>query len=539
MASFAPEERTVVRVLRRAVAEFPDTPWIVNENGSVSYGEMDMLSNRIANGMSANSIEQGDTLLVMLSDVPEFVGTWAACSKTGAVEVPVNTAYRGDILRHIANDSLARTIIVEDSFLERFDELADSLEHLERCFVFSPNGSPSLDAPKLAKKCSIRPFEELLSNDTGAPDHVPNIWDLKAIMYTSGTTGASKGVMVSQAHAFEYGAGCGGVLEVGPGDVYYTAGLPLFHVAGKWGACYAVAMRGATAAFPRQFSATNFWSDVRKFGANTTFLLGAMANFLQRQPPQDNDRDNPLTKIMMCPLLPDLEDFIERFDVRICTAYGSTEVNGPILMPLDTPVTDNQVVGQVRSDKFEVRVVDENDQEVPPGEMGEIVVRPKEPWTTMLGYWNRPEWTAKMWRNLWLHSGDAGRYDEDGNYYFVDRIKDAIRRRGENISTMEVEDVIAQHPAVSECAVYPVWSEYTEQEVAAAIVLKPGEVLEPKDLIEFLAPRMAHFMVPRYLEFRQELPKTPTGKIQKYTLREQGVTKSTWDREAAGIKVAR
>ncbi len=533
------QERTLVHVLARAVEQHRDKPWIVTENISLTYGEVDLLSNRVANGMTVLGIAPGDTVLFMLPDTPDFVATWVACSKAGAVEVPVNTGYRGDILVHVVNDSRARTAVVDAQFLERFEAAADRLEHLERCFVMSAPGEEMPATPELARKCELLPYEDLLSNNENAPDHSPVISDLKAIMYTSGTTGASKGVMVAHGHAYEYAAGAATVLEIKEDDVYYTAGLPLFHIAGKWGAIFAVALVGATAAFPQRFSASEFWNDIRKYGVTTTFLLGAMANFLQRQPASPDDANNPLTKVLMCPLLPDVGDFAKRFGARIATAYGSTEVNGTMYMPLGTKVEDIQVVGPVRSDKFDVAVVDENDNVVPPGTLGEIVVRPKEPWISMLGYWNQPEWTVRMWRNQWLHSGDAGRYDEDGNYYFVDRIKDAIRRRGENISSMEVESVISQHPAIAECAVYPVVSEYSEQEVGTAIALKPGETLEPVDLISFLEPRMAHFMVPRFIVFEEALPKTPTGKIQKYSLRERGVTPETWDREAAGVKLSR
>jgi crotonobetaine/carnitine-CoA ligase len=529
----------LVHVLRRATAHFPDRTWIVNETGSFTYAEVDALANRIANGMLAQGMARGDTVLFMLSDVPEFVATWAACSKTGVVEVPVNTAYRGDILAHVVNDSRARAIVVDAQFLDRLDAVADRLAHLERCYIFQAHGEAPPDTPRLGAKCNLRPFDELLSNDASTPGHQPAISDLKAIMYTSGTTGPSKGVMVSQAHAFVYASGATGALEIGPDDVYYTAGLPLFHVAGKWGVSYAAAIAGAAAAFPRRFSASAFWDDVRKYGATTTFLLGAMANFLQRQPAMPVDADTPLTKVLMCPLLPDVDDFATRFGARVATAYGSTEVNAPIFMPLGTPVSDIQVVGPVRADLFDVSVVDETDAHVPPDTLGEIVVRPKQPWITMMGYWHQPEWTVHMWRNQWLHSGDAGRYDTDGNFYFVDRIKDAIRRRGENISSMEVEGIVSQHPAIAECAVFPVDSEFSEQEVVAAIALKPGRTLDPADLVAFCAPRMAYFMVPRYVLFEDALPKTPTGKIQKYALRERGVTPETWDREAAGIRLER
>lgn len=539
MPVFASEERTVVHVLRRAVDQYPDRIWLTNDDAALSYGDIDHMSNRLANGFRSHGMHPGDTVLFMLPDVPEYVATWAACSKSGVVEVPVNTAYRGDIFVHVINDSRAESMVCNAEYLDRLNAVADRLTGLKRIFVHGQDGDKADAAKSLANAFDVIPFDALMSNDTSTPDHTPAISDLKAIMYTSGTTGPSKGVMVAQAHAYEYAYGGAQVLEVGADDVYYTAGLPLFHVAGKWGVTYAVAIHGATAAFPRRFSATEFWNDIRKYGATTTFLLGAMANFLQRQPETPDDCDNPLAKVLMCPLLPDLDAFATRFGARIATAYGSTEVNAPVFMPLGTKVNDPQVVGPVRTDKFELSVVDENDRTVPPDTLGEIVVRPREPWITMMGYWNQPEWTVQMWRNQWLHSGDAGRYDEDGNYYFVDRIKDAIRRRGENISSMEVEGIVSQHPSIAECAVYPTDSEYAEQEVAVAIALKPDCALDNEEFIRWLEPRMPYFMVPRFLRRVAELPKTPTGKIQKYSLREQGVTDDMWDREAAGIKVSR
>jgi crotonobetaine/carnitine-CoA ligase len=532
----APHERTLAHVLRKAAAAFPDKDWLATDAGSATYGEMEILSNRLANGLGAEGIRRGQTVLVMMPDIVAFVALWAALCKTGAIEVPLNTAYRGDILVHVANDSRAETCIIDARFLERFEAVAERLPHVKRVFV---HGDATAAAPLLERGVELLPFTCLLVADASPPAELPRHCDIGAVMYTSGTTGASKGVMIPHAQSFEYTRGCGGALALGPDDVYYTAGLPLFHIAGRWGVVYAAALVGATAAVPRQFSASSFWADVVRFGATATFLLGAMANFLQRQPPVPSDGKGPLRKVMMCPLLPDLDRFIARFNVRVCTAYGSTEVGAPIALPLGAAVSDNRLVGQVRTGQFEVAILDDNDEAVANGVVGEIAVRAMEPWTLMAGYWNRPEATISAWRNLWLHSGDAGRSDEAGNIYFVDRLKDAIRRRGENISSMEVEDVIRQHPSVQECAVFPVPAEHGEEEVMAAIVVKPGLVLDPTELIGFLTPRMAYFMLPRYVDLLDDLPKTPTGKIQKYALRQRGAAATTWDRETAGLKIAR
>jgi carnitine-CoA ligase len=273
----------------------------------------------------------------------------------------------------------------------------------------------------------------------------------------------------------------------------------------------------------------------RRYSATCSFLLGAMANLLYRQPPAPDDGDNTLERVLVVPLIPEIEDFKRRFRLLVSTTWGGTEMNCPTRSGFRLP--NARTCGRVVDDLYEVRIVDGNDNELPPGRPGEAIVRPKKPWIIMGGYWNHPEWTVNAWRNLWLHTGDMLMRDEDGYLYFVDRLKDAIRRSGENISSVEVEQEINAHQDVLESAVIPVVSEVTEQEVMAVIVLKPGSHLAPGELVQFLSDRIPYFMVPRYIEFVQEFPKTPTGKVQKYALRDRGVTDVTWDRVKAGIKL--
>jgi crotonobetaine/carnitine-CoA ligase len=523
-------ERSVLHVLRQRVARSPDKPWLILPEVTLSYRQADTLSNRFAQGMKSNGIEAGETLLVMLPNGLDLILSWLACAKLGVIEVPVNTAYRGDILAHVIRDSRARHMLVSSAYVDRLAQL-ESLGKVKHCYVrYDDNEISAKPAVEL------RDIAQLLHESESPLEEATNAGQVKAIMYTSGTSGRSKGVIVSHAHAYEYANGCASAIHVTASDIYYTAGLPLFHVAGKWGVLFGAAIKGATAVVARQFSATNFWNDVRKHDVTATYLLGAMANFLQRQPMRADDHDNPLEKVLMCPLLADLDAFVERFQVRVGTAYGSTEANAPILMAAGSPIRHSQVVGRVRSELFDVRIIDEFDEELPRGAVGQIAVRPKAPNITMLGYWHQPEATVEMWRNLWLHTGDAGFQDEDGLFYFTDRLKDTIRRRGENISSMEVEGVLNQHPNVQECAVFPVKSAHSEEEVMAAIVFHPGQKADPKVITQFLEPRMAHFMLPRYIRVMTELPKTPTGKVRKHLLREQGITADTWDREKTSSK---
>jgi crotonobetaine/carnitine-CoA ligase len=524
-------ETTLTHVLARRLADSGDKPWLVSEDASISYREIDRLANRLANGLARLGVKRGETVLLMLNNSIDFIGLWCALGKLGAIEVPINCSYKGQLLARVMTDSQARLMIADAEYLPRFAELAPELTTIETIVVHdAERAEPPLERARMVR------FREILHEDDAFSPVPLAPWDPAAIMYTSGTTGPSKGVIVSHGHAYEYARGVVDMLEIGRHDVYY-APLPLFHIAGQWAVIYSAAIAGATAVLPDAFSVSQFWPTVRRHRATCSFLLGAMANLLYRQPPAAEDARNSLERVLIVPLIPEVEAFKERFGCLVSTTWGGTEMNCPTRSGFS--LANNRTCGRVDERLYEVRIVDENDNELPAGVAGEAVVRPKIPWIVMAGYWNRPDWTVAAWRNLWLHSGDMLMKDAEGNLYFVDRTKDAIRRRGENISSMEVEQEINAHPDVLECAVIPVASAETEQEVMAVVVPKPGRRIAPEALIAFLEPRMAYFMVPRYLEFATELPKTPTGKIQKFGLRERGLTSATWDRVAAGIKLKR
>ncbi len=533
------KERTLKEVLKRRADKLGDKPWIVTAERAYSYREMDERSNALARGFLKQGIKHGDTVLIMLPDTIDYILAWCALAKIGAIEVPVNNHAKGTVFAHIVNDSLARTMIVDRQYLDRIEFVQGDLKDLKRLVLYSKDTSgkePGLPASLSGRLEELR-FEKLFDADESAlKEPGPTYRDIMGVMYTSGTTGPSKGSMNCHAHAYEYAVVAVELLEMEPDDIYY-APLPMFHIAGQWAVVYACMIAECTAVLTGTFSLTEFWNDVRKYKATISFLLGAMANFLYRQAPLPNDADNTMDRIIVVPLLPEVEDFKTRFGVRVSTTYGGTEQNCPMRSGFD--LVNNRTCGRPLLDRYEVRLVDENDEEVPPNMPGEMCVRTKNPWDMTLGYWNHPDWTVKSWRNLWYHTGDMLMRDEDGNYYFVDRTKDAIRRRGENISSMEVEQEIVKHPAILECAVIPAESVHTEQEVMAVIVPKQGMTVDPVELIRFLEPRMAYFMIPRYVDMIDALPKTPTGKIQKFPLRERGLTPTTWDREKAGVKLKR
>ena len=536
------EERTVGRILARQADRLADKNFIETTSGNcISYRDMHLRSNQFAQGAAAFGIESQEPVLVMLPDSIDYVTVWCGLAKRGAIEVPINLAYRKNILKRLCNDSTAKKIIIDCQYVERLEEIADDLEHLDCVILYAED--QKLDSygtlpPKLAQTYQVARFEDLFSDISTDFEPAPQFSDLVGIMYTSGTTGASKGVSTTHSHSFCYADGAAEIFYLSEEDRFYTAGLPLFHLAGQWGVCYASMIYGATVVLRKGYRNANFWPDIAEHSCTVVFLLGAIANFLWQQPRLPEDSETPLKKVGMFPVMTEHKQFRERFGVEISTGYGSTESPCPVIHHFDEPLPNHQCVG-FPTGRYDVKILDENDQVCTTGIVGEICTRPHAPWEIMLNYWRQPEYTAKVFRNLWYHTGDAGYQDEEGRLYFVDRLTDSMRRRGENISSMEVEDEVNQYPDVLECAVFPVLAEHSEQEVMAVITPQPDVTIDPEKLIRFLNRRMAYFMIPRYIEFTAAIPKTPTGKMEKYKLRAKGITPSTWDRVAAGIKLSR
>jgi len=536
------EERTVGRILARQADRLADKNFIETTSGDcISYRDMHLRSNQFAQGAAAFGIESQEPVLVMLPDTIDYVTVWCGLAKRGAIEVPINLAYRKNILKRLCNDSTAKKIIIDCQYVERLEEIADDLEHLDCVILYAED--QKLDSygtlpPKLAQTYQVAGFEDLFSDISTDFEPAPQFSDLVGIMYTSGTTGASKGVSTTHSHSFCYADGAAEIFYLSEEDRFYTAGLPLFHLAGQWGVCFASMIYGATVVLRKGYRNDNFWPDIAEHSCTVVFLLGAIANFLWQQPKLPEDSETPLKKVGMFPVMTEHKQFRERFGVEISTGYGSTESPCPVIHHFDEPLPNHQCVG-FPTGRYDVKILDENDQVCTTGIVGEICTRPRAPWEIMLNYWRQPEYTAQVFRNLWYHTGDAGYQDDEGRLFFVDRLTDSMRRRGENISSMEVEDEVNQHPDVLECAVFPVLAEHSEQEVMVVITPQPDVTIEPEKLIRFLDQRMAYFMIPRYIEFTAAIPKTPTGKMEKYKLRAKGITPSTWDRVAAGIKLSR
>jgi carnitine-CoA ligase len=493
-----------------------------------TYRQMRELTVRTANGLRKLGVQQGDHVLSWLPNGPEALRLWFALNYLGAVYVPVNLAYRGRLLEHVIENAGARLMIAHADLYPRLADIQRG--NLQQLVAI---GAGSDAENKALEGLAIHSAAVLDDADTELPALARPIepWDTQTIIYTSGTTGPSKGVLSSYMHLYSMSSS---LLDLDDSDRFFIT-LPFFHVGGTMPTYKMLAVGGSLVINPH-FNTQTFWSTVRNTQATAAILLGAMVGFLMRQPEQPDDTAHGLRNVTIVPFSELAQQFRQRFGCDIYTHFNMTEIS----MPLRT-TRNAEAIGSCGRPRpgVELRIVDANDCEVEASAIGELVVRTESPWAMNHGYNNNAEATVRAWRNGWFHTGDAFRVDARGEYFFVDRLKDAIRRRGENISSFEIECEVSAHPLIREVAAFALPSSEGEDDVAVAIALCDGAALDPIELIAFLVPRMAHFMIPRYVRFVDELPKTPTQKVQKNILRELGLSGTVWDREQAGIKVQR
>ncbi|MDB5271581.1 MAG: ATP-dependent acyl-CoA ligase [Hymenobacter sp.] len=513
----------------------PDKVFVkLSKTREVTYAAMRDLAESAAAGLQAIGVKQGDTVVVWLPNSLDCLKVWFGINWLGATYVPINTAYRGQLLQHVLENAGAEIIIAHADLVERLSDVHTS--NLNTVVVLENH---TAQLPRVAgrdgSELTVLGGEALSGNVSALKPLQRPIepWDLQSIIYTSGTTGPSKGVMSSYAHLHAM-SGTEGFYMLSTND-RYLCNLPLFHVAGTIPVMGMLSRGGSIALIP-SFSTETFWPSVVETESTVVLLLGVMATFIAKRAPSLDDRAHPLRKVIIVPLSEDGPSFSDRFGVEVYTLYNMTEISTPLVSELNPTKVGS--CGQPRQG-VEVRLVDANDCGVPTGTIGELLVRTDAPWAMNSGYFKNPEATASAWRNGWFHTGDGFTVDQDGTYFFSDRMKDSIRRRGENISSFEVEAEIALHPLVREVAVVPVPSELSEDDVLCVVASVPGSTIDPIELLEFLRPRMPHFMLPRYVRIVEELPKTATQKVQKHVLRTAGITVDTWDREVAGVIVRR
>ncbi len=533
------EEHTVLELLERRLESAPDAPYLDVCGDTASAAEVASVADRLANAYGQLGVRPGDRVATLIENSAEAMYAWWGAVRAGAVAVPVNTAYKGDYLRHQLADSGARVLVVEADLVDRVQRIADQVESLDHVVVL---GEDSASLPGVTDHT----WADLLSADGSPPEVTVRPSDLATFIYTGGTTGPSKGCMLShnyhEALARQIGICWGRTAE----DVVWTP-LPLFHFNAIVTAVLGPLVYGGRAAIYRRFSLSNFWSEMNRTGATITSTLGTMAYLLAHdvdrpEMPRSGapEANTSLRLIGAAPLPVEIDDRLRsRFGVETFSgAYGVTEAS---LISWQPPGVRNKpnAAGVVNDDYFDVRIFDDDDRELPRDADGEIVIRPKRPQVMFEGYWGRPEATVATSRNWWYHTGDIGRIDEDGYLFFVDRKADYLRRRGENISSFEVERIFMGHGALADVVVHAVPSDLTEDDLKVTATLEAGAALTEEELFRWAVEELPYFALPRYIEFRAELPRSPVGRVLKRELRAEGVTDATWDVEASDVSYER
>ncbi|MGH7884917.1 MAG: AMP-binding protein [Thermodesulfobacteriota bacterium] len=507
----------------------------------LSFHQTNKFSNKIANGLTSLGIQKGEKVAVYMPNSGDYVITWFGILKMGAVMVPINTAYVMDFLFYIIDSSDAKVLFIAEEYLERMLPIAKMLSKLEQVIVWTRDGSEKFESRGF-KFNNISSYSDFINSQKSSEPKVEiTLMDYARLMYTSGTTGRSKGVMRPCAADYSSARNYAEIMDVGPNDVCFTC-LPLFHSNAMVMTVYPALIKGAKAVVEEKYSASNFWKWIVDHKVTKFNIVGTISYFLWNTPPAAEESQHNVKLVLGSPAPHDMiEEFMERFNIKFMEGYGLTEIGQCTWMRPGEPFR----VGSCGKEapNYEIIVADpKTDEEVPRGEIGEILVRPRIP-NVMLHYYHKmPEKTVEDFRNFWFHTGDAGRMDKEGYIYFVDRVKDYIRIRGENISSFEVEKTVSSHPDIEESAAIAIKSQrgkYAEDELMILIILKKGGKLAPEDLIKYLEPKMPYFMIPKYVRFVKSFPKTGTQRVQKNKLREIGVTKDTWDREKAGYKLKR
>jgi len=533
---------TLVDLVRRQAEALGEREFMAFEHGtSLTFAGLHQDSGDLGRKLASLGVAPGDRVMVMLKNRIEFMLAMLAIMRIGAIFVPINTELKGAFLQQQMRNAEPRVVFVDAVLSDAFDAVQGGNESLVATIYVAgdvPDQRPAVLAAAPAMTFSA--FRDLAPLE-GDVLVTPKPQDIACIMYTSGTTGPSKGVLMPHAHCYLFGHGMARAVEMTEQDSQYIC-MPLFHAMGLLLQVLSSLITGSRVYCIERFSPARWLDDIRSCKATLSNALGIIPEFLFNTLETEHDRDHQLRTVMAVPIAAEWGTAMEeRFGFKFMQGYGSTEGNIPCYTKADDPLLPG-MAGWILDEFFEVRIVDaETDAEMPQGEVGEIVVRPKVAFCFNQGYFRMPEKTVEAWRNLWFHTNDAGYFDEQGRLYYADRIKDRIRRRGENISAFEIEQVLNNYPDVQESAVVGIKVEGAggEDEVKAYIVTDGGADIDNVALLDYCVEQIPRFAVPRYIEAVESLAKTATNKIQKEPLRQAGVTPRTWDRESVGYKIAR
>ena len=523
---------SVVGLLRERVDEVGDELFLDFSGQEHTYRQIFERAAAFAAGLGKAGLMPDQTVATMLDNNVDAVSLWFAANLRGGIWVPVNTALKGSFLAHVVADSGARIVVCEADFVDRFRAEMANLPQLERILVRGATACTSIGA------VSVEPLADYLLEPDEAAHVARGPRDTALIIYTGGTTGPSKGCVISNGYVFNSARGFIEQCGRQEGELNWSP-LPIYHFNLVSGTVVGTMLLRSAASIAGRFSVSGFWPEMRRCGASVVNLLGSMGSLIARMDdtPEMALCHGQIRVVHGAPFPAELQDiWRSRFGVQVVggNAYGLTEGFPLTTLPAGIAAPPGSS-GKANTESFDVRIFDDGDREVEPGVIGEIVCRPKRPGVMFEGYWERPDAFAAAMGNLWFHTGDLGRFDEDGFFYFEDRKKDYLRRRGENISSQEVEQVILGHTAVAEVAVHAVRSEVTEDDLKVTAVLKADAQLSEIELFEWLKDRMPYFALPRYIEFRMALPVSAVGRVHKYQLRDEGATAATWDRENADV----
>jgi len=479
--------------------------------GDLTRGDLLAQARRVMSALRAWCVRPGERVAVMASASSEVVALQWALAGLGAIQVPVNTSLRGPLLADLLAETQPRLIVVDAGQHPKLAELPED-----------PSREVLILGPSATAPGSVRTWEAALGFEPGEPTAMTE-HDPLVILFTSGTTGRSKGVVLSHRWGVDYSRRASQAMGIEAGDRHYGF-LPLFHIAGQYAHVVGAALAGASVALCAPFRAADFWAEVKAWHCTAAVLMSSMTTVIRQVYSAEG---SSLRKLHLIPLPPDFAALGRTLNCHVSTNYGSTEASIPLM---NRSPTDHRSSGML-CEGYEARIVDEWDEELPPGAAGELVLRTSRPWTVMSEYWGRPEATAASWRNGWLHTGDVFIRRADGQFEFVDRVKDAIRRKGENISTFELEMLACLHPDVEEAAAVGIDNDAQDQEVVLFYSCKNGQPLAQVSLLEHLEAVAPRFMVPRFLGQVPALPRTESGKVQKAQLRNVSLAK-LWDRRA-------
>jgi crotonobetaine/carnitine-CoA ligase len=546
------KERTINDFLAHRATHQGSKTYVIygNEDQTVTYRQMNDVANTIGNNLRAlvGGAGQGNVSVMMQNQLP-ILHAFHGILKAGMVYAPIHHEYKGENLSYQLNDSAADVLVIDDRYAHRLNKIASQLRD-DLQFVVRETEDESEPLDPTFERMS---FEELRTGSTASPDAEIAWDDIATIIYTSGTTGRPKGVLHSHRQILVMFGDLKATF-VSAEDVVHN-NLPLFHVGGLYGNVVATLLAGATVVCWDKFSTTEFWNRVEEYEATRAVIFSSMITWLNNQPQTDTDHHNTLNKVTFVPLVDEYEAIAERFGFDIVdTYYGQTEIGlsvaGAIRAATGEHATPDayshgrspeEVVGLAETKGIpvvdeapgknwagkpagpvEIALLNEQDERLGAGEVGELAARPEEPSMIFQGYVNSPAETLETWENLWHHTGDALERDDDGYYYFVDRIHDVIRRRGENIATAQIEEPLKKHPSIENVAAFSVPAVGgTEDEVAIGVELADGAALEVDEIRAIASERLPRFMVPRHVQIVNEMPKTDTAKIEKYKLRER------------------